>query len=99
MVSKWVGAVQSIWTIEMGGITKRAGAGPGVAGRCRDCCGPGRRLLAVIQACLKPGGKLLVAEPRIHVQIGRSGKRWPWRVKSGRRSSRNQEVVFEKTVP
>jgi ubiquinone/menaquinone biosynthesis C-methylase UbiE len=26
-----------------------------------------RRLLAEIQACLKPSGKLLVAEPKIHV--------------------------------
>ena len=26
-----------------------------------------RRLLTEIQACLKPGGKLLVAEPKIHV--------------------------------
>ena len=26
-----------------------------------------RRLLAEIQVCLKPGGKLLVAEPKIHV--------------------------------
>ena len=26
-----------------------------------------RRLLGEIQACLKPGGKLLVAEPKIHV--------------------------------
>ena len=26
-----------------------------------------RRLLAEVQACLKPGGKLLLAEPRLHV--------------------------------
>jgi SAM-dependent methyltransferase len=26
-----------------------------------------QRLLAEIKACLKPGGKLLVAEPKIHV--------------------------------
>src|SRR5271157_3617422 len=28
-----------------------------------------RRLLGEIQACLKPGGKLLVAEPKIHVPV------------------------------
>jgi len=33
-----------------------------------------RRLLAEIQACLKPGGKLLVAEPKIHVSRKAFGK-------------------------
>ena len=33
-----------------------------------------RRLLAEIETCLKPGGKLLVAEPKIHVSGKAFGK-------------------------